>query len=169
MKLDKIKYLKRVILICWSCLLICLIFKLFGFNIFKINYNNQRFKDICYIIDTNNVLKYIISFIYCLISLYLYTASILQKLYLNNIEFILILLTVAVGTFIKLYSVNIGWVFDIWQILILNLILIFKTTKKYYRVFIAAILLLIFQIISLITKDIGLKTLGSNMFIEKIN
>lgn len=75
---------------------------------------------------------------------------------------ITIIATSATGGFIKIQSVNFGWLFDIWQMVILQIIFVHKCHKKYYKVFIALVMLLAFQIFSLITKDIGFKTLTEN-------
>ena len=46
-KLDKERYLKRVIIVCWIALAICFGIKLFGGNLFEIMCNNENFIKVC--------------------------------------------------------------------------------------------------------------------------
>lgn len=168
MKLDKVRYLKRVILVSWVTLLICFLIKMLGGNIFVIVCENERFKQVCDFTDHNFIANYIVSFIYCLISLSLYSLSILEQTKFKKSQMMTILLTVLTGTFIKIQSVILGWIFDIWQMFIMNMIFLGKNYRKYIRIFIGAVLLILFQIISLIIKDIGIKTIGDSILEEII-
>lgn len=76
MKLDKVRYLKRVILVSWVTLLICFTLKLIGGNIFYIVCENERFKQVCDFVDNNLIVKYFVGIIYCSFCLYLYTCAI---------------------------------------------------------------------------------------------
>lgn len=145
---DKYKVLIRS---CWALLLVCFGIKIFGGNLFEIVCENERFISLCNYIDTHNIIKYII---YCVISLPLNILSVLammkQKTFNRLQIFIFIPLMIAMSL--------IGWYSYLIQ-LILNIITIFILpivfSKKWKRVLIGNLLILAFQMISMITKNIG--------------
>ena len=59
-KLNKEKYIKRVIIVCWVALAICFVIKLFGGNFFQIICENETFIAICEFCDNNWWASYII-------------------------------------------------------------------------------------------------------------
>ena len=148
MKPNKFKY---AILSCWIVLIVCMIVKLLGFNIFEPKTDNQTFIRFCEYLDTHNYLKYIV---YCAISLVLNSLSILailgQKFY-TKIQFALFVpLIIAMSL--------VGWYSQIAN-LILGVILyslpIIWLKKRWYRVLIGVGFILLFQAISIVTKNIG--------------
>ncbi len=154
-KLDKKKYLKRVIIVSWIGLAICFVIKLFGGNLFEIACENERFIAICDYADTNLWLNYIISAVYCFISLYFFTLSILQRIKYKLWQFIIILITVLVGTAIKVFwNKTAGLVFDVWQGIIMPMIFLGKDFKSYWKIVVANLFLVAFQLISMYIKGI---------------
>lgn len=168
MKLDKVKYLKRVIAISWLALLACFIIKMFGGNFFVIMCENERFIAVCEYADTHFWANYLISCLYCFVSLYLFTLAIIEQTRYTKTQLIIVICTVLIGSFIKIKSVSLGWVFDIWQGFIMNAIFLGKRFKKYIRIIVGLILLLAFQLLSMVTKDLGITTLGSQLLIDMI-
>lgn len=168
MKLDKVKYLKRVIAISWLALLVCFLIKIFGGNFFVIMCENERFIAVCEYADNNFWANYLISCLYCFVSLYFFTLAILQKAKFSQTQLIVAIITVLIGTLIKIYSVSWGWVFDIWQMGLMPMLFLGKHFKRYLRILIGVALLLLFQVLSLVTKDLGITTLGNSILIEAI-
>lgn len=168
MKLDKVKYLKRVIAISWLALLVCFLIKIFGGNFFVIMCENERFIAVCEYADNHFWANYLISCLYCFVSLYFFTLAIIEQTRYTKIQLIIVIFTVLIGSFIKIKSVSLGWVFDIWQGFIMNAIFLGKRFKKYIRIIVGLILILTFQLLSLVTKDVGITTLGSQLLIDMI-
>lgn len=140
-----------LIITCWVLLLICMIAKLFGANIFHPTTTNQTFINICEYIDSHLWLKYTTS---CIVSLILNSLSFLailgQKFYTKTQAIIFIPLTIAMSI--------VGWYSQVVNIVIgtiLYLLPIVWLKKKWYRVLIGIGLILLFQIISIVTKNIG--------------
>lgn len=81
-------------------------------------------------------------------------------------ELIVFSSTVIVGTIIKVYLPPIlGIIFDLWQLVFMAVVFILKTgeKKKVINVLIGNALLFLFQLISMVTKNIGLTILGESV------
>ena len=148
MKANKFKY---IILSCWLVLIVCLIIKLLGFNIFEPSTNNQTFISFCEYLDTHNYLKYTV---YCIISLVLNSLSILailgQKFY-TKIQFVIFIPLIITMSLVSWYSPIINLILGV----ILYLLPIVWLKKRWYRVLIGIGFILLFQAISIVTKNIG--------------
>lgn len=167
-KLDKKKYLQRVIIVSWIALIICFVIKLFGGNLFEIACTNETFIAICDYADTHLWANYLISALYCFISLYFFTLAIMQKTKYKAWQLIILILTVLGGTALKIWNSTYGIYFDIWQVIIMPIIFLNKEFKKYLNIVIANILLFGFQIISMYTKDIEFGVLGDSILVGTI-
>lgn len=67
----------------------------------------------------------------------------------------MVLLSVFGGTAIKVFwNSTAGFIFDIWTVVIMPIIFLGKNYKRYWKVVLANLLLMTFQIISMITKQI---------------
>lgn len=164
-KIDKVKYLKRVIIASWVALAICFAIKMFGGNLFEIICKNETFVAVCAYKDTHLWLDYIMSGLYCFVSLYFYSLAILQRSKYKIWELILVIITVLGGTAIKIWSYEYGWLFDIWQIGLLPMILLGKKWKEYWKILLAFALLLVFQVVSMITKGATPEEIYNNSII----
>lgn len=153
-KLDKERYLKRVIVVCWIALAICFGIKLFGGNLFEIICNNEKFIKVCEYAENRFFAKYIICFSYTFVSMYFFTLAVICKTKLTNTQFIILFSTVIIGTFLKLINSYIGLFFDIWQGFIMPAIFTIKTPKKHWMIVVGNVLLFLFQSISMVTKNI---------------
>jgi hypothetical protein len=167
-KIDKVKYLKRVIIICWVALAICFCIKLFGGNLFEIMCKNENFIAICNYADTHLWAYYLIGALQCFISLYFFTLAILQRTKYKKWELILLIITVLVGSAVKMLSSTFGFIFDIWQLILFPALLFGKNFKKYLRVLAANVLLMAFQLISIYVKNINELILGDSILIGTI-
>jgi hypothetical protein len=159
-KLDKERYLKRVIVVCWIALAICFGIKLFGGNLFEIICNNENFIKVCEYADNHFWAYYLINAINNLVLSYFFVLAICQKYTYKKWELILLIITVLVATIVKYYSMIFGFVFDIWQGIVLPCIFTIKNPKRHWNAVIGNVLLIAFQFLSLITRSIGLKILS---------
>lgn len=167
-KIDKVKYLKRVIIICWVALAICFCIKLFGGNLFEIMCENENFIAICNYADSHLWAYYLIGALQCFISLYFFTLAILQRTKYKKWELILLIITVLVGSAVKMLSSTFGFIFDIWQGILFPMLLIGKQFKQYWKIGLANILLMAFQLLSMFIKNINSIILGESVLIGTI-
>ena len=167
-KLDKERYLKRVIIVCWVALGICFGIKLFGGNLFEIMCENENFIKVCEYADSHWWAYYLIGAVQCFISLYLFGLAICQRLKYKNWELVTLILTVLVGSGIKMISGALGMIFDLWQLVGFPLVLIGKNYKRYWRVGVANIMLMVFQLASIYIKNINEIILGDSILIGTI-
>lgn len=155
-KLDKERYLKRVIVVCWIALAICFGIKLFGGNLFEIMCENESFIKVCEYAETHFWAYYLMNALYCFVSLYFFTLAICGKKSFTKWELIIVIVTVIVGTFIKYFNQYVGFAFDIWQGFIMPCVFTIKTPRRHIYVVPANIMLMAFQLISMFVKNINL-------------
>ena len=162
-KLNKEKYIKRVIIVCWVALALCFIIKLFGGNFFQIICENQTFIAICEFCDNNWWASYIIGCLNTFVCEYLFILAICRKSKFELWELIVVIATVIVGTAIKRLDAIVGFVFDIWQFIGIPLIFIRKELKsRWWIILVANALLIVFQLASMFTKNLGFGIITSN-------
>lgn len=153
-KLDKERYLKRVIVVCWVALAICFGIKLFGGNLFEIMCNNENFIKVCEYADNHFWAYYLINALYCFVMLYFFTLAICGKKSFRKWELLVVIATVIVGTLVKYFNQYIGLVFDVWQVIIMPCVFTTKEPKRHIYVIPANVMLFIFQAISMFVKNI---------------
>lgn len=161
----KDKY-KTLIISCWVVLLCCFVVKLLGGNFFEIVCENEKFIRFCKFID-GNILKYVISFIMYMTSTYIYLLAIVRNEISNNKK-IIGAVVLALLWFIKLLVYNIPIIAMLLEFgVIIGLPIILN--KKYWKMsLIGCGLNLLFQFISLITKNVKLDYVDETMFIAII-
>ena len=163
-KLDKERYLKRVIVVCWIALAICFGIKLFGGNLFEIMCNNENFIKVCEYADNHFWADILISGAFCFVHLYFFTLAICQKLKFSKVELIIVICTAIIGTALKILCPYIvGLIFDLWQVIGMQMVFLRKNVRKYVNIPIANVLLFVFQFISMIAKNIGFTVLGESV------
>lgn len=152
-KLNKTKYLSRLIVVCWIALAICFIIKIFFGNLFDIMCQNENFMAICDYADTHLWLNYLMSALYCFISLYFFTLAILQEIKYKRWQLIVVILTVVIGTALKMQMSFISVIFDVWQVIIMPILFLLPKFKDIWKVALANVLLIIFQLASMYIKN----------------
>lgn len=167
-KLDKERYLKRVIVVCWIALAICFGIKLFGGNLFEIMCENENFIKVCEYADNHFWARYLICLVYGFASNYFYILAMCEKSKFQKWEFIIFLITVVLATFIKLINSTIGLIFEIWQIFIMPCIFTIKEPKKHWNTILGFVLVLLFQVISMFVKNVKFAIMGDNVLIGAI-
>lgn len=153
-KLDKERYLKRVIVVCWIALGICFGIKLFGDNLFEIMCANENFIKVCEYADNHLWADFVLSSLYCFASMYFLVLAMCGKYKYEKWELAMLVATILVGTIVKIYSNIWGLIFDIWQGIIMPCIFTFKQPKRHKFVILGNILLFVFQAISMFVKNI---------------
>lgn len=165
-KLDVKKYLHRVIIACWIALIVCFIIKLFGANIFEIICKNETFNSVCTYADNHVWANYLISAIYCFVLLYFFTLAILQERKFQGWQLSIVIITVLVGTAVKIWNTIGGMIFDVWQGIFLQILFLGKKWQSYWKILIGNVLLIVFQLISMFIKNIDVgTTLGDSVLI----
>lgn len=153
-KLDKERYLKRVIVVCWIALAICFGIKVFGGNLFEIMCNNENFIKVCDYAENNLWLNYLLNCVYSFVSISLFCLAICGKIKYKRWEFCVALASIIVSVFVKHYSVYWGLLCDIWVAVIFPCIMSLKTPKRHIYVIPANLMVLVFQFVSMYIKNI---------------
>lgn len=153
-KLDKERYLKRVIIVCWIALAICFGIKLFGGNLFEIMCENENFIKVCEYADNHFWADFVLSSLYCFVSLYFLVLAMCGKYKYERWQLIVLIITVLVGTIVKIYNNILGVVFDVWQGIIMPCLFTLKSPNRHKFVILGNGLLLVFQMVSIFVKDI---------------
>lgn len=161
-KLDKERYLKRVIVVCWIALAICFGIKLFGGNLFEIMCNNENFIKVCNYIDNHYWADYLIYTSYSFVLNYFFILSIMGEWKYKKHQFIIFTITILFGVAIKNISSTIGILFDIWQMVIMPTIFLWKNKRRILFVFIGNVALVFFQVASMYIKNIEIGILTNN-------
>ena len=167
-KLDKPRFLNRVIVVCWIALALCLIIKIFFGNLFDIMCQNENFMAVCNYADTHLWLNYLMSAVYCFISLYFFTLAILQQIKYTKWQLVTVILTVLIGTALKMQMSFISVIFDIWQVIIMPIIFLIPKYKQIWRVILANILLIVFQLASMYIKNCYTEMMYNSMLFGAI-
>ena len=161
-KLDKERYLKRVIVVCWIALAICFGIKLFGGNLFEIMCENENFIKVCEYADNHWWAYYLISSIYCFANVYFFTLAIMQSRRYEKWQLIVVIATVFTCNILKSFGTIIGLIADVWQVILMPFLFVIKERKKYKNILIANILLLVFQFVSAIVKNVDIVVMSNN-------
>lgn len=144
-KFDK---LLVVIITCWILLLIALVMKLFGSKLFNIIIENKTFIDICNWLD-GSWTKYIVSTIFYIISNYLIYLSMTDKKIGQDWWILIVMLPFS---YIK---AQLNWIGLFLDFLILLIIPLIRTKgKNWLKIIIGILLVMAFQEISLLIRDL---------------
>ena len=142
------KYLIRA---SWAVLIACFIIKIFGGNYFEIATNNENFIKICNFVDDNFYLKVIIECIMSLILTSFSVLAIMKRKFYTKTQALFFIPTIIASSIFSWYFTIVKLVLDVFILIIYPLI--FKTSVK--RIIIGNLLIIAFQLISLITKNVG--------------
>lgn len=166
---DKARLLRRVIIISWITLALCFVVKIFGGNFFEIMCKNQNYKALCEYADSHFWCKYLIAILSSMFCHSLYVLSILQKFKFSLKEFLFTFISILISCLLKLINQTIGAFFDIWIGFGLPFVLLSKDfKKKWWHVFIAYAFSFVFQLISLLVKNLSIGIIDDSTFISLI-
>lgn len=162
---DKARLLGRVIIISWATLILCFIVKIFGGNFFEIMSNNENYKALCEYADTHLWLDCIIAFASSLICQSLYLLSIIGEYKFSRTQFLTTIVVVALDTASKYINPTLGVLLDVFMVVILPMLFLKKDLKKYIYIPIGLVLILAFQVISLLARNLGLVNVADSYFV----
>lgn len=156
-KVDTEKILKRLIILSWICLSVCLLMKIFSPDLFVIYTNNTTYSYICDLIDQNIVFKYLLGTISSFITINLIWLSILQvKWYEKEWQFWIGLIIIVASTALKIQNESVGIFIDILQSFIYPAVMIGRPSKKYLNIIFINIYYIVFLLISMYIKNISI-------------
>lgn len=166
---DKARLLKRAIIISWASLALCFAVKILGGNFFEIVCENQHYKALCEYADAHFWAKYLIAVCSSLFCECFYLLAIMQKYRLTKKEFGITLISVFISSALKLLAYFWGCVFDFWLFIILPYLFIGKDfARRWWEVPIAYAMTFVFQLLSLLTKNLGISVIDDSTFISLI-
>lgn len=162
---------KTLITACWIVLICCFIIKLLGGNWFEIVCNNENFVSFCSWFKIDSLQYYVLTGITNITSTTLFILTILNEK-ITNKKFLLIIglivfLTHIVKCLINEF-INIPILLIIIDFLIAFVLPIIINKKLFLKSLESNILLVIFQLISLLTKNIGIKNVDNNVITSLI-
>lgn len=161
----KDKY-KTLITACWIVLICCFIVKLLGGNWFEIACNNDKFIAFCNTYK-NTIIEYIIGFITYTTTATLYYLALFKRKWYVKKDIIWIVL-ISIFAIVKRIFIKYQLLLGLTEILIIIGFPIILDIKKWYRPIIAYGLTFVFQLISLLTKNIGIKVIDDNFIVSLI-
>lgn len=144
----KNKY-KTLIISCWVVLIACFLIKIIGASNFEIVSTNDNFIKICNWIDKSWVIYVVATLVYVPSTYIMYLCFTKQKLF-NDWWIILLLLPASL---LKNKIAVIGWIIDLSVLIVIPLIK--GKFKNGLYVLFGNILIIAFQFISLLTKNIN--------------
>lgn len=165
---DKARLLRRVIIISWITLALCFVVKIFGGNFFEIMSNNSNYKALCEYAETHLWFENTLAFISSYICEMLYLLSISQKYKFNRKEFAATIITVLLSVCLRDFSIVFSYIFDFVLFFVLPIFMLGNNYKKYYQIFIAFVLNISFQFISLLVKNLSIGYVSESVFIVLI-
>ena len=154
-KLDKERYLKRVIIVCWIALGICFGIKLFGGNLFEIMCNNENFIKVCAYADNHWWAYYLISTIVGFTNIYFFVLAIMQKVKYTRTQLLIVVFSILLCNIAKCLYAPLSFIADIWQGILMPVVFTLKEPRKHWNVIIGNVLLVIFQLASMFIKNVN--------------
>lgn len=172
------KAIKRAIILCWIMLIVCFIIKLFGGNWFEIICNNEHFIRIGKYIDEHLILKYCIAFPFYIVPAYfvLSTCCLLVK---PNWKQVLAILCLSTSVwFTQFISQEVKTICEIAMFVVIPYIMILLSNDRsnwkeqikrtWYGGILACTLYITFQVLSFVTRNIGIVIVDDNILITII-
>ena len=154
---------KTLIISCWAVLLCCFVVKLLGGNFFEIVCENEKFIKFCEYCNTG--------IMYWVISIIAYTFSgtiTFMAICKTEKPKLLFIICNVLFTIIKLIFINFSQYMFIVELIYFIIVPIIYNKKFWKRAIIGEILVIIFQVISLIIKNVGIKIINNDLLIGLI-
>lgn len=143
--------LKVLIIVCWVVYIACLIIKLCGGNRFEIATSNETFIALCDYIDNTLWLKMMIACINFIIVGSIIILAILKQLFYKWYQALLFIPLMITASIVGWYNSIINSILSF----VIYLLPIIFIPKQWYRAIVGTCLLILFQFISLITKNVN--------------
>lgn len=171
------KPVKRAIILCWAMLVVCFIVKLFGGNWFEIVCTNEHFSNVCKFVDSHIILSDFIGLILYVFAGYFVfrSMSLLKECNTNSLVFIFVSLEVVwlthyLGDAVKTIAEIV--LFAVTPV-VLNKIQYGANVKdfvkrRWYLGLIGYATIVVFQAVSFLTRNIGIKVVDDSFFLTTI-
>lgn len=152
-----------LIFMSWIILIACLVVKMFGGNWFELSTENSKFIEFCLYVDEHMWLKAILACVIYVGTTYPILCIILNNKRLQNKHKILFIPFMILKSLISWYNVAISFVIDF----IITLFIPILITKKIKRPLLCVVIVLIFQIMTIVIRNVSFDFNLSNTFIEQ--
>lgn len=166
----KDKY-KTLITACWIVLICCFIVKLLGGNWFEIACNNDKFIAFCNLFKVGTIQYYILTGITSLVANSLVLMSMLKEKYSNNKLTLIICISLVISHIVRCLIdkyLNLQILITIIDLFVYIGLPLIININKWKRIIIGFALMFIFQLISLVVKNLGIKNIDDNVLASLI-
>ena len=165
--------IKRAIILCWIMLVACFAIKLFGGNWFEVVCTNEHFSNLCYFVQNNKVAFEIFSFVLYVFPtiLIVLSFSLIPNPSKIQIKIIIIVLILVWAT--RFISMSIKSTIEPIVLIVFPIILNYIGNKErgfkkvfcstWYYGIVGSAIALCFQVISLITRNAGIKIISKDV------
>ena len=169
--------IKLAIVLCWIMLVACFVIKLFGGNWFDIVCTNEHFSNLCDFIDNNVFIKYIIAFPLYVFGTYFIIVSCCKLPNANSHQKTMIVGCLVMVWLSQFISMGLKMALEIIVFLFMPTLLRYmfcddglkSIIKKNWHLGIIGYLLdLGFQLLSLVTRNIGIKLVDDKILVSLI-
>lgn len=156
--------IKRAIILCWIMLVACFAIKLFGGNWFEVVCTNEHFSNLCEFIDQNMAIQNIVGLILYFSSTLMFLMATCFLVKINKKQFIYLCLSLIVVWISQFINMSIKTILELINTITIPIVLdilnkkdVYQSIKKkWYWGILGYALVLLFQIISLITRNVGI-------------
>ena len=150
--------LRRMIILCWILLAVCFVVKLFGGNFFNIVCREERFIKVCQFIEST-FLYYVIAYVIYILGNYLIFKFIAPEIKFKSFKTLLMLVGFTLIWSIKLvltiFNLPINPVIFTIVELILDILLLFAITNKFWKSVIGIVMMFGFNIITMVIRNLS--------------
>lgn len=155
-----------LIIVSWVVLIICLIIKLFGGNWFELWWENKHFINFCNYVDNNIWLKRVIACLVCLFTTLPALCVFLNEKKLTKKHLLIFIPLIIIKSVLGWFISNITFILDLIILIIIPTLL----TKNWKRILLGNVLVFIFQLITILTRNLNAFGLfnSSNTTIENL-
>lgn len=170
--------LKRAIILCWVMLVGCFAVKLFGGNWFEVVCTNEHFANFCAFVQNNDLAFEMASFILYVFPSYIIMMCISFITKPNKKQWCIMSLGILLVWACRAWSLEIKSVAEILNAFCMPIILNYlKDDNKSWRInfkntwyygIVGYLVILCFQIVSLVTRNIGIKFVSDNVLVTFI-
>ena len=158
------KSFRTLIIMCWVVLLVCVVIKLFGGNWFEFATDNARFIEFCEMVEYTKWLKMTLYCIIAVITTYPVICVILNKKYLNKKETLIFVPLIITKSLTSWYVPWLPYILDSLCVIVLPLLL--TRFKCWKRVIIGNVLVLVFQLITFVIRNLSINFVYNNAVLE---
>ena len=150
---------KTLIISCWVVLLCCFVVKLLGGNFFEIVCENEKFIKFCEYCNTG-FMYWVIAYVTYTFSTTIYLMAVCKFEKPKWYIVLGVLIVCTIKAFINMYPI----IATIIELCFLVLTPIIINKKNWKRSIVGYLLVMVFQIVSLLTKNVGIQFIRNDIF-----